>query len=340
MMKTLTIFTPSYNRVRTLTRTYEGLCRQTCDDFDWLIIDDGSIDDTKNWVVSLGDKTISSGPRFDWMGRQLVGSDENYFVIQTPKFKITYIYKPNGGLYTGYNVAYATIQTELCVCVDSDDFMPDDAVEKIISLWRMHYPQGSSNNQISIITNKEYCGILGLDFDFNKGTPIGGYLPEEISEIYRSDLFIKKIHFGDCKEVMRTELMRKVAPQIGFEGEKNFNPSYMLAQVWDKYPLLVINDNLCIVEYQIGADSMSQGIYRQYVNSARSYAKHRILHMKLRRYPYSLKFRSAAHYISSCILSRDKHWFKNTPMKLTTLLAIPIGIGIYSLIKLKTWKRK
>lgn len=339
-MKTLTVFTPAYNRVHTIVRTYESLCRQTCKDFNWLIIDDGSVDGTREWVESLGEKKFTKGPAFDWMGQPLNCEDDNTFSIELPDFTLTYIYKPNGGLYTAYNTAYASIPTELCVCIDSDDFMPDDAVEKIVNLWHLHYPNGSISSKLSSLTSKEYCGIIGLDFYFDKGTPIGGYFPEGMTETYRSDLFVKKIHFGDCKEVMRTELMRQVMPQIGFKGEKNFNPSYMLAQIWDKYPLLVLNENLCTVEYQIGADSMSQNIYKQYVNSAKSYAKHRILHMRLNRYPYSLKFRSAAHYISSCLISRDKNWFKNSPMKLTTLLAIPMGVGIYSLIKYKTWKQK
>lgn len=336
VMKTLTIFTPAYNRAHTLKRTYESLCRQTSSDFEWLIIDDGSSDETRKWVEDLGVKTVTEGQKFNWMGRRIDGCDENHFVIELPKFTLTYVRKPNGGLYTGYNVAYATIHTELCVCVDSDDYMPDDAVEKIVTLWRKHYPEGSQHNPLSVLTAKEYCGIIGLDFYADKGTPIGGFFPSGMTETYRPDLYIQKLHYGDCKEVMRTELMRGVAPQIGFEGEKNFNPSYMLSQVWDRYPLLVINDNLCNVEYQIGADSMSGAIYNQYVNSARSYAKHRILHMKFRRYPYSLKFKSAAHYISSCILSGDRDWLKNSPMKFTTLLAAPMGICIYAIIKLKT----
>ena len=114
-MKTLTIFTPTYNRKHTITRTYASLCRQTSSDFDWLIIDDGSSDGTRAWVESLGEKALEKGVRFDWMGRELDGEDDNHFVIKTSKMSIEYVYKPNGGLYTGYNVAYATIQAELCV---------------------------------------------------------------------------------------------------------------------------------------------------------------------------------------------------------------------------------
>ena len=66
-MKTITIFTPTYNRKHTLPRTYESLCRQTCDDFDWLIIDDGSTDGSREWVESLGEKVVEN----------LIGWEEN-----------------------------------------------------------------------------------------------------------------------------------------------------------------------------------------------------------------------------------------------------------------------
>lgn len=336
-MKLLTIFTPTYNRKHTICRTYESLQRQTCKDFNWLIIDDGSSDGTRQWVESLGNKVILEGIAYDWMGCPLKESTSDHFIIEANGMCIEYVAKPNGGLYTGYNVAYATIETELCVCIDSDDYAADDTVEKISNLWKSHYPDGSLINHHSSLTNKEYCGIIGLDFNLD-GTPLGGYFPSDLTECYRADLSTAGIHTADSKEVMRTKLMRQVAPQIGFEGEKNFNPSYMLGQVYDKYPILVLNENLCFVDYQYGADSMSQGIWRQYVNSPKSYAKHRIMHMKLTRTPYSAKFKHAAHYISSCIFAKDKDWFKNTPMKITTLAAIPLGIVFNLLIRYKSGK--
>ncbi len=310
VMKTLKVFTPTYNRKHTLPRTYESLCRQTSEDFDWLIVDDGSTDGTREWVESLGEKVVEKGQQFDWMGRELDGEDENHFVIKTSQFTIEYVYKPNGGLYTGYNTAYATIKTELCVCIDSDDYMPDDAVEKIVSVWK------------SRPVEKDYCGILGLDFNVVDGKPIGGYFPDELLECNEMDLK----HPGDTKEVMRTDLMKKVAPMEGFEGEKNFNPWYMMMQVLDRYPMLVINDNLCWVEYQVGKDSMSQGIWRQYMNSPKSYAKHRIMSMKLRHNSLANKLRLCAHYVSACIISKDKDWLRNSPLKFLTILMAPVGV--------------
>lgn len=292
--KTLTVFTPSYNRAHTLPRTYESLLRQTCKDFCWLVIDDGSTDTTKELVAG-------------WI------SDE--------RIPIEYIHKQNGGLYTGYNVAYEHITTELCVCIDSDDFMPDDAVEKILRIW------------LSRSQSKDYCGIVGLDYNVVDKKPIGGGFPAGVSE----DSFLDIHYPGDTKQVMRTDLMKTVTPQIGFPGERDFNPFYMLMQILDKYPVIMANENFCWVEYQVGGDSMSQGIYKQYIRSPRSYAKARLKEMTL-VHGNSTKRRMlvCAHYVSSCILSRDSAWLKKSPYKAMTLLMAPVGLALTLFIKWKT----
>lgn len=133
----LTIFTPAYNRAHTLPRTYESLCRQSCKDFLWLVVDDGSTDNTAELVHT-------------WQ------SCDNGFEIQ-------YIYKENGGMHTAHNTAYANIHTELNTCIDSDDTLADGAVEKILRKW-------------SKVKERGYAGIVGLDADFD-GNIIGKRLP-------------------------------------------------------------------------------------------------------------------------------------------------------------------
>lgn len=288
-MKTLTIFTPTYNRAHLLRRLYESLVTQSCQDFEWLVIDDGSTDFT----------------------RQLIEG----FIAQG-RIPITYIYKENGGLYTGYNTAYAHITTELCVCIDSDDFMPEDAVEIIVSTWRA---KGSDR----------LAGLIGLDYSFDTMQPIGGPFPPQLKEMYVLDLTQKFIHRADCKIVTRTDLMREVAPMTGFPGEKDFNPHYMCLQAGDNHPFLIINECLCIVDYQTDGDSMSAGIYRQYFRSPRSFAQQRRLEMSLKRATLLHKFRSAIHYVAESIIARDRSWLRTTPCPLITLLSAPAGALLY-----------
>ena len=265
-MKTLTIFTPTYNRAHLLRRVYESLVTQTCRDFEWLVVDDGSTDFTRRLVE-------------EWQ--------------REGRIEIAYVYKPNGGLHTAYNTAYAMIETELSMCVDSDDFLPDDAVEIITDEWRRR-------------GGEEYAGLLGLDFDYNTMEPIGGHFPEGMTECWFLDLYTRRIHRGDTKPVLRTALMREVSPQVGFEGEKHFNPVYSMLKVCDRKKLLVVDRCLCIVDYQTGADSMSEQIYAQYVGSPRSFAKLRALEMTLDRSPLVNSLRVAIHYNSSVAIARRR----------------------------------
>ena len=138
----ITVFTPAYNRAHTLPRTYESLLRQNCKDFIWLIVDDGSTDNTVDLVR-------------DWQSR------DNGFEIQ-------YIHKENGGMHTAHNFAYANIHTELNVCIDSDDALADGAIEKIIRKW----------NEVK---DRGYAGIIALDTDMS-GKIIGKGFPDGMTE--------------------------------------------------------------------------------------------------------------------------------------------------------------
>lgn len=293
-MRTLTVFTPTYNRAHTLPRLYDSLKGQTCPDFEWLVIDDGSTDGTEELVRG-------------WMAENAI--------------PVRYIQQENGGLFTGYNTAYTNIGTELNVCIDSDDAMPREAVEKIVKLW---HGRGS----------ERYAGLLGLDLDMDTQQAVGGPFPDGMDSCFFPELYARNIHRGDTKPVLRTELMKQVAPQEGFPGEKNFNPVYMLLQVGDRYPLLVVNEAFCLVQYQTG-DSMSRHIWRQYIDSPRSFAKMRRLEMTLVHVTAASRLRSAVHYVAECRLARDRDWLRNAPRKGLVLLAALPGVLLYRFIRFK-----
>lgn len=294
-MKQITVFTPTYNRVSLLPRLYHSLVRQTRQDFKWIIVDDGSSDGTDALVPT-------------W--------------IDEGELEIEYHYKENGGIHTAYNVGIEKADTELFICIDSDDYMPDNAVELILDLWNRE-------------GNDSVAGIIGLDF-YIGGNSIGGDLPD-IKQVHILDLETKYYYKGDTKMVHRTSLLKEVAPMRIFLNEKNFNPIYLFLMIDRKFPLLVLNENLCFVDYQ--PDGMANNILKQYINSPNSFAELRIMNMGMPRAPFKFVFRHAIHYVSSSILARKKDWLQCAPNKLVVLLAAPFGVALTVYLKYKLRKQ-
>ncbi|HBI93591.1 MAG TPA: glycosyltransferase [Terrisporobacter glycolicus] len=287
----LTIFTPTYNRAHTISGTYDSLLSQPCKDFIWLIIDDGSTDDTAQLVK-------------EWQKK------DNGFEIQ-------YIYKDNGGMHTAHNVAYENIHTELNVCIDSDDKLGTDAVKKILDKWEL-------------VKDKDYAGIIGLDADFD-GSIIGRLFPEGMIETTLVDYYAGG-GSGDKKLVYRTDVIKSVPPYPVFEGERYVALAYKYRLIDQTYKLVVINDVLCNVEYQL--DGSSNNMFRQYIKNPRGFAFWRKISME---YPESKKciYKDCVHYVSSSILARNKGFIHESPKKILTVLAIPFGLVLTLYIEFK-----
>ncbi|MCO7161868.1 glycosyltransferase family 2 protein [Anaerostipes hadrus] len=214
-MKFLTVFTPAYNRAETLKRTYESLCEQDCKEFIWLIVDDGSTDDTQELVQN--------------------------WIKKNNGFEIKYIYKENGGMHTAHNVAYENITTELNVCIDSDDRLAAGAVTKIKNKWNK-------------VKNKGYAGIIGLDADLNTRRVIGKGFPKGMKETTLGGYYAGGGQ-GDKKLVYRTDIINSVPSYPVFPGEKYVGLAYKYTLIDQKYKLSVLNEVLCDVEYQADGSS-------------------------------------------------------------------------------------
>ncbi len=292
MSAILTVFTPAYNRANLLPRCYKALKKQSCKDFIWLIVDDGSTDDTRAVAES--------------------------FQREETEFEIRYIYKENGGLHTGYNTAIEHADTELCMCIDSDDWVADDAVEKILSLW-------------SRVRREDCAGIVGLD-----APPSGQAVCQiEAAGYVNLNAYDTSHHWaGDRKLVIRTDLYKAVAPMPSFAGEKNFNPQYMHYQIAQDHTFYVLNEVICIVDYQ--DTGMSAGIYRQFVNSPNCFAEFRRMQMTMRPNNWKFILKSAIHYNSSCILAgKPSSIVKDSPYPLLTAALSPLGWCLSKFIKHK-----
>ncbi|MEH7380059.1 glycosyltransferase family 2 protein [Bacillus sp. JJ1533] len=293
-MPLVTIFTPTYNRAYILHKCYESLKRQTNQDFIWLIIDDGSTDHTEVLVNS-------------WI-------EENAISIQ-------YYKQENLGMHGAHNTAYRLIDTELNVCIDSDDYMSDDAVEKIVSFWTEH---GS----------EKVGGIVGLDC-FHNGEVIGTKFPKDLKSSTVFNLYHKHGVKGDKKYVYRSSLTKKFPYPI-YPNEKLVPLSYKYFMLDQECEMLLMNEPLCFVEYL--PDGSTKNILKQYKNSPRGFRFYRMEMMKLPNASLLFKFRQAIHYVSSSLFVKSNNMIKQTPEKILTILAIPLGILLNKYITVKLQK--
>jgi glycosyltransferase involved in cell wall biosynthesis len=289
------VFTPTYNRAKTLKRTYDSLCAQTNKNFLWLIIDDGSTDHTQELVQS-------------WMKK-------------ANGFPIEYYKKENGGMHTAHNLAYAKIKTELNVCVDSDDLMPPNAIELILSFWNAH-------------KSSDVAGIIALDADLD-GQVIGTIFPDNVSQASTVELYQRFGAKGDKKLVYRTDAINSVEPYPEFQGEKLVPLGYKYTLVDQKYKMLLMNEIVCLVEYQ--PDGSTNTIFRQYMQSPKGFAVANKLDMQ-----YSIKktriIKSVVHYVAECRIAHDKNCIRNSPRKFLTILFYPFGFMAEMYIKYVNWE--
>lgn len=308
MMKTLTIFTPAYNRAHTLDRTYKSMCNQTNHDFEWLVIDDGSVDNTRALVLSyLVDVFYVSDNEF-------YGNSKDATWL-----KVHYIYQQNQGMHGAHNTAYDNINTELNTCIDSDDYMPNDAVEKILDRW----------SSISEEERKLYAGLVALDVDSEKMEVIGTLLPTS-KKSTTINAFYQNGGQGDKKLIYRTDVIKSVPKYPIFAGEKYVSLGYKYRLVDQHYELLILNEAVCIVDYQM--DGSSHSMYKQYWTNPKGWAFSRKIEMQ---YTNSLtrKFLVCGHYVYSCIRSKNRYFLSDSPCKLLTFLSIPLGVLMYFYIK-------
>lgn len=292
-MKAITVFTPTYNRAFCLGKLYQSLLCQTDRDFLWLVIDDGSTDDTKELVSR-------------WIAEQ--------------KIEIRYLYQENQGMHSGHNAAYSVIDTELNVCIDSDDYLPENAIERILKKWKSSPTEG-------------IAGLIGLDA-FQNGNIVGTQIPAHLQKTTVTDLYQKHKVTGDKKLVIKTSVVKEFPLYPVFQNEKLVPLGILYVLIDQKYQWVCTNDVYCIIEYL--ADGSSQNILKQYQKSPKGFGYARLLEMKYAT-NFSRTFTRAMHYISSCLFQQKWNFFHQNPQKIITLMALPFGVAFhfYLLYKLR-----
>ncbi|MDB4666625.1 glycosyltransferase family 2 protein [Akkermansiaceae bacterium] len=212
----ITVFTPTYNRIELIANLYQSLRRQTFRDFEWLVVDDGSTDDTEQLIKSW----------IDLEGGVL----------------IRYIKQANGGKCRAINHGLDLAEGELFFTVDSDDYLMDNALEKV-NLWAEGLPE-----------DEKFCGVVG-----NLGTSPTETPNTPLKEAYRDASLLERYEDysdlpidGERAFVFFRDIHREYKyPE--YDGE-NFMTE---AVAWnrmgnDEYKMRFHNDIICIYKYQEG----------------------------------------------------------------------------------------
>ena len=206
---TVTVLTPTFNRGGRLQSLWNSLQKQTVKDFEWLVVDDGSTDGTKDLITQLQEKS---------------------------DFPIRYIYKSNGGKHTALNVGIQTICSELTFIVDSDDCVTDDAVESIL---KIHKKYRSQNNICGYAFLRAFPDgkVNGKKFDVNE--KIGSYI----------DVRVNGDDTGaDKAEVFKTHCLKEF-PFPEYPNEKFLGEDLVWVRMARKYEMVHINKAIYVGNY-------------------------------------------------------------------------------------------
>ncbi len=204
----ISVITPTYNRAYILNQCYESLKSQTSKNFEWIVVDDGSTDNTKELVSSfIAEKIID----------------------------IKYIKQENGGKHRAHNTAVKASSGELCVCLDSDDALCENAIERAISIWEEN-------------TNAAAIGILALRGDFNEHKPICSPLPQGIKYSTMSELRDKYAFDGDTVLFFKTQVLKRHFFKE-FTGEKFLTENNLYVDLDREGPMILSSEVLYYCEY-------------------------------------------------------------------------------------------
>ncbi len=210
-----TVFTPTYNRAYTLHRVYKSLEAQTFRDFEWLVIDDGSTDNTRKLVE-------------EWQ--------------KTADFPVRYIYQENSGKHVAHNLAVREARGELFLPFDSDDQCAPRALERFNYHW----------NSIPQYERPEFCGVYSLCVD-QYGKLVGGKFPQDVTDSNLIELRYKYRVRGEKWPVLRTDVLRQF-PFPAVEGYRSYVPEGVVWYAFDqKFKARFVNEPLRTYwHYEIG----------------------------------------------------------------------------------------
>lgn len=283
----LTILTPTYNRGYVIEKPYESLQKQTCHDFEWLVIDDGSDDNTEE----LFDR----------------------FCSEEKRFKITYIKRPRRGLNRALNYAINNIDSDYVFKFDSDDCLMPEAVEKMLE-WI---------NDID--DDPEIIGV-GIARCFPNGEYLKGIPPVVNEQGYVDATNLERHKYNldaDMSEVYKVRILKKF-PYPVWDTELYAPEQLCLNEIaLAGYKVRWYAEKLYICEYLPGGITKGSNLLEK--NNPMGFAM-MYNHMLKYGYPFRKKIKSAIQHIALSTVGKHPAYILKSNALLMTLLTLPVGL--------------
>jgi glycosyltransferase involved in cell wall biosynthesis len=205
-----TVFTPTYNRSALLARAYESLCKQTLKDFEWLVVDDGSTDETPDLLKQ-------------WHAEG--------------RIEIRFFRQSNKGKHVAFNRAVALAAGEFFLPLDSDDICMENALERLYAHWLSIAPE----------RREQFSGVTCL-CRTPEGEIIGAPFPADRLESNPIVMLRRRALIGDKWGFHRTSVLREFPfPEIA--GERFMPEGLVWYRIAARYNMLYVNEPLRIVTY-------------------------------------------------------------------------------------------
>lgn len=227
-----TVFTPTYNRKEYLAVLYDSLLKQSYKDFEWVIVDDGSTDNTKEYIEKI---------------------------LTEKKIRIKYYYQKNSGKHVAINNGLKHAKGKVFAIVDSDDYLTEDALFKI-KAWFDCIEQSN--------TDIKFCGVSGQK-GYSKNESVGQTFEGDYIDAKTTERKKYNIN-GDKFEVFYTSVLKQ-NPFPVFKGEK-FMPETVVWNRLSRqgYYIRWFQDIIYICDYL--EDGLTKGLLKHIENSPKGYA--------------------------------------------------------------------
>jgi len=298
----ITVLTPTFNRAGLLPRVYQSLLAQTQKEFEWLIVDDGSTDGTKDLVR-------------EW--------------AKHSPFPVRYLWQENSGKHVAVNRGVALAQGDLVLILDSDDWLVPNAIERVHYWW----------NSIPEAQRAEFAGVAGL-CAFPSGLLVGTAFPKQVLDSNPIEIRVRYKVKGDKCEVWRTDVLRNFPfpEDLG----RFVTEGLVWNRIARRYKVRFVNEIWKITEYQhdglsakslelrAGSPRAARVYYKEFAET--SEVKIPILR-RLREYANYTRFSCHAH-VSLLGQAREAR------LKLLWFWASPLGILLYLRDRIKLRARQ